>query len=77
MPIEYIYNKIKNTMKKLDMKIERAKYSYIDKLPKKIEYFEGGLYDAIYDASCRYPHNIALEYSVDAEDIVEESEDNA
>ena len=49
MPLEYIYNKIKNTMKKLDMKIERAKYSYIDKLHKKIEYFEGGLYDAIYE----------------------------
>ena len=62
MPLEYIYNKIKNTMKKLDMKIERAKYSYIDKLPKKIEYFEGGLYDAIYESSCKWPHNIAIEY---------------
>ena len=62
MPLEYIYNKIKNAMKKLDMKIERAKYSYIDKLPKKIEYFEGGLYDAIYESSCKWPHNIAIEY---------------
>lgn len=62
MPLEYIYNKIKNTMKKIDMKLERAKYSYIDKLPKNIEYFEGGLYDAIYESSCKWPHNIAIEY---------------
>ena len=44
------------------MKIERAKYSYIDKLPRDIEYFEGGLYDAIYESSCKRPHNIALQY---------------
>ena len=62
MPLEYIYNKIKNTLRKIDMKIERAKYSYIDKLPKDIEYFEGGMYDAIYESSCKWPHNIAIEY---------------
>ena len=62
MPIDFIYKKIKNTLKKIDMRLERAKYSYIDKLPKNIEYFEGGLYDAIYEASCKWPHNIALEY---------------
>lgn len=62
MPLEYIYNKIKNAMKKIDMKLERAKYSYIDKMPKKIEYFDGGLYDAIYESSCKWPHNIAIEY---------------
>ena len=57
-----MYNKIKNTLRKIDMKIERAKYGYIDKLPKDIEYFNGGMYDAVYDASCKWPHNIALEY---------------
>ena len=57
-----MYNKIKNTLRKLDMKIERTKYGYIDKLPKDIKYFEGGLYDAVYEASCKWPHNIALEY---------------
>ncbi|MBR0430936.1 acyl--CoA ligase [Candidatus Saccharibacteria bacterium] len=62
MPLEFIYNKIKNTLRKIDMKLERAKYGYIDKLPKNISYFEGGLYDAIYEASCKWPHNIALEY---------------
>lgn len=62
MPLEFIYNKIKNTLRKIDMKLERAKYGYIDRLPKNISYFDGGLYDAIYEASCKWPHNIALEY---------------
>jgi len=62
MPLEYIYNKIKNTLRKIDMKLEKAKYSYIDKLPKDIEYFNGGLYDVVYESSCKWPHNIALEY---------------
>ena len=62
MPLEYVYKKIKNTLRKLDMKIERAKYGYIDKLPKDIEYFNGGLYDAIYEASCKWPHNTAIRY---------------
>lgn len=62
MPLEYIYNKIKNTLRKIDMRLERAKYGYIEKLPKELEYFDGGLYDAVYDASCKWPHNTALEY---------------
>lgn len=62
MPLEFVYNKIKNTLRKIDMKIERAKYSYIDKMPKNIQYFEGGLYDAVYESSCKWPHNTALEY---------------
>lgn len=62
MPLEFVYNKIRNTLRKIDMKLERAKYGHIDKLPKEIQYFDGGLYDAIYEASCKWPHNIALEY---------------
>ena len=57
-----IYRKLKNTLRKIDLKLESAKYNYIDKLPKDIHYFEGGLYDAIYEASCKWPHNVALEY---------------
>ena len=60
--LELMYNKIKNTLRKLDMKIERAKYGYIDKLPRDIHYFEGGMYDVVYEASCKWPHNVALEY---------------
>jgi long-chain acyl-CoA synthetase len=62
MPLEFVYNKIKNTLRKLDMKLERAKYGHMDKMPKDIEYFEGGMYDAVYEASCKWPHNTALEY---------------
>ena len=62
MPLDYIYNKIKKTLRKIDMKLEKAKYGYIEKLPKEIEYFDGGMYDAIYEASCKWPHNIAIEY---------------
>ena len=62
MPLDLIYKKIKNALRKIDMRLERAKYGYIDKLPKDIEYFNGGLYDAVYEASCKWPHNIALEY---------------
>ena len=60
--LETIYNKVRNTIRKLDMKIQRVKYGYIDKLPKDIHYFEGGLYDAVYEASCKWPHNTAIEY---------------
>ena len=60
--LEIVYNKIKNTLRKIDMKLERAKYGYIDKLPKDISYFDGGLYDVVYESSCKWPHNIALEY---------------
>ncbi len=62
MPLEFVYNKIKKTLRKIDMRLERAKYGYIDKLPKDIQYFEGGLYDAVYESSCKWPHNIAVEY---------------
>ena len=60
--LEFIYNKIKNTLRKIDMRLERAKYGYIDKLPKDIEYFDGGLYDVVYESSCKWPHNVALEF---------------
>ena len=62
MPLEFVYNKIRNTLRRLDMKLERAKYNYIDKMPKDIEYPEGGLYDVIYESSCKWPHNTALQY---------------
>ena len=60
--LEYVYSKIKHALRTLDMKLERAKYGYIEKLPKDIEYFDGGMYDAVYEASCKWPHNVALDY---------------
>ncbi|MDO4611581.1 MAG: class I adenylate-forming enzyme family protein [Candidatus Saccharibacteria bacterium] len=60
--IEYVYNTLRNSLRKLDMKLERAKYGYIEKLPKNIKYFEGGMYDAVYESSCKWPHNTAFQY---------------
>ena len=57
-----MYRKVKNTLRKIDMRLEHAKYNYIDTLPEDIEYFNGSLYDAIFEASCKWGHNIALEY---------------
>lgn len=62
MPLENMYKRIRNTLRKLDQRLERAKYSYLDQPLKSIEYFDGGLYDAVYEASCKWPHNVALEY---------------
>lgn len=62
MPIEYIFNRIKNGLRRLDAHLEREKFRSGDAQSGKIQYFEGGLYDAIYEASCKWPHNIALEY---------------
>ena len=60
--LEMIFNKLRNALRKLDMKIERAKYGYIEKLPPDIHYFDGSMYDALYEASCKWPRNTALEY---------------
>ena len=60
--LEFLYNKARKVVRALDMKIERSKYGYIEKLPKEIEYAEGGLYDVVYESSCKWPHNVAIQY---------------
>lgn len=60
--LEFVYNKLKKAIRTVDMRLERAKYGYIEKLPKDIHYFEGGLYDVVYESSCKWPHNIAITY---------------
>lgn len=59
---EYIYKKVRKILRTISAKIERAKYGYMEKLPKDLQYFQGGMYDAVYEASRKWPHNIALEY---------------
>ena len=49
-------------MRKLDIHLERAKYGYIEKLPKEVKYFEGSMYEAILKSAERYPNRTALEY---------------
>ena len=60
--LDFVFGKLKKAIRALDMHIERSKYGYIEKLPKGFEYPEGGLYDVIYDSSCKWPHNIAIDY---------------
>ncbi|MBR0480044.1 acyl--CoA ligase [Candidatus Saccharibacteria bacterium] len=60
--LEFAYNKIKKLVRAIDMRLERDKYGFIDKLPKDFEYPEGGLYDTVYEASCKWPINTAITY---------------
>lgn len=60
--LEFTFNKIKKLVREVDMRLERSKYGYIEKLPEEIEYFEGGLYDVVYESSCKWPHNVAISY---------------
>lgn len=59
---ETIYLKVKNFIRKTNMRIRRRKNREKDRLPKNMKYFEGGLYDAILASSKKYPNNTALEY---------------
>lgn len=59
---EFVFNKLKKVVRTIDTYLERSKYGYIEKLPKDIKYPEGGLYDSVYDSSCKWPHNIAISY---------------
>lgn len=59
---ETLYLKAKNYVRKTKMKIRRRKNRGKPKLPKDMKYFDGGLYDAIYESSQKYSNNTALEY---------------
>ncbi|MBO7657267.1 acyl--CoA ligase [Candidatus Saccharibacteria bacterium] len=60
--LEFLFNKIKSGVRKLDMRIERAKYGHIEKLPREVKYFEGSMYEAILKSAEKYPNSTALEY---------------
>ncbi len=60
--LELIYNKIRSGLRKLDISLERARYGYIEKLPKEVKYFEGSMYEAILETAEKYPNRTALEY---------------
>ena len=59
---ETLYLKVKNFVRTTKMRINRKRNREKDKLPKDMKYFDGGLYDAIYESSLKYPSNIAIEY---------------
>ncbi len=58
--IEKIILKIRNNYRNIKLKYFRNKY--YDKLPSKIKYFSGSLYDAIYESAIKFPDNTAIEY---------------
>lgn len=60
--LEFTYNKLKKAIRTLDMHLERGKYGYIEKLPKGFDYPEGGLYDIVYESSCKWPRSAAITY---------------
>ena len=60
--LEFLYNKLRSGMRRLDVVIERDKYGYIEKLPAEIKYFDGSMYEAILKTAERYPNRTALEY---------------
>lgn len=60
--LEFLYNRLRSGMRKLDVHLERSKYGYIEKLPKEIKYFDGSMYEAVLRSAERYPNRTALEY---------------
>ena len=60
--LEFLYNKLRSGMRRLDVSLERAKYGYVEKLPKEVKYFDGSMYEAVLETARRYPNRTALEY---------------
>lgn len=59
---EKLYLKIRNTYRKISVKIINKWHYHHKKLPKNVKYFEGSLYDAVYESAFKYPYNTAIEY---------------
>lgn len=59
---EKLYLKIRNTYRKISVKIINKWHYHHKKLPKNVKYFEGSLYDAVYESTLKYPYNTAIEY---------------
>lgn len=59
--IEKMFLKVKNLYNKINIKI-RNMWRMGYKLPKNVKYFEGSLYDAVFESALKYPMNTALEY---------------
>ena len=60
--LEFLYNKVRSGIRKIDVMLERNRYGYIEKLPKDLKYFEGSMYDAIYESARKWPNRTAIEY---------------
>ena len=61
--IEKLIMKVVNGYRKVNIKLKNKWINKHNRLPKNIHYFEGSLYDAIYESALKYPHNVAIEYN--------------
>ena len=59
---EKLYLKARNAYRKVSVKIINKWIYHHNKLPKSVNYFEGSLYDAVYESALKYPYNTAIEY---------------
>lgn len=59
--IEKLIMKVKNLYNSVNVKIRNMWYKGY-KMPRNIKYFEGSLYDAVFESALKYPTNIALVY---------------
>ena len=59
---ETIFLGIKKGYHKIAAKIINRYNSHHNKLPKDVKYFEGSLYDAVYNSALKYPYNVAISY---------------
>ncbi len=60
--LELFYNKVRAGLRKIELRLERDRHGYIEKLPEDFEYPEGSLYDVVYESAKKWPSRTALEY---------------
>ena len=58
---DYI-NKIINKINGFKYNKEKPWLKYYDRMPEHLNYYNGSMYDIVYDTSLKYPDSIALEY---------------
>jgi len=61
--IEGLYLRIRNKYRKINIAMKYHWTKRHNNLPKNVHYFEGGLFDALYESALKYPYNTAIEYS--------------
>lgn len=58
---DYI-NKVVTKLNEYKYNATKPWLQYYDRMPEHLDYYNGSIYDMVYDAALQYPHNIALEY---------------
>ena len=58
---EYI-NKIIISLSELRYNKDKPWLRYYDRMPEHLNYYNGSMYDMVYDTSLKYPDYVALEY---------------